>query len=118
MTFDLGVSGEAKVIMKGYIQDELDGSGTTGLAASPAIDHLFIVSEIARIEEEERAKFHSMVAKLLYLAQRTKPECLTAVSFLATRMTKCTADDIGKLTRHGVEGEEVNKRDEAKHYRP
>ena len=87
------------MIMKGYIQDELDGSGTTGLAASPAIDHLFIVSEIARIEEEERAKFHSMVAKLLYLAQRTKPECLTAVSFLATRMTKCTADDVGKLTR-------------------
>ena len=40
-----------------------------------------------------------MVAKLLYLAKRTKPECLTAVSFLATRVTRCTADDIGKLAR-------------------
>ena len=40
-----------------------------------------------------------MVAKLLYLEKRTKPECLTAVSFLATRVTRCTADDIGKLAR-------------------
>ena len=44
-------------------------------------------------------KFHNMVAKLLYLAKRTKPECLTAVSFLAMRVTRCTADDIGKLAR-------------------
>jgi hypothetical protein len=93
------VRGEAKVTMKGYIQDALDGSGTTGLAASPAIDQLFDVRDIARVTEEERARFHSIVAKLLYLAKRTKPECLTAVSFLATRVTRCTADDIGKLTR-------------------
>jgi hypothetical protein len=99
MTFDLSVRGEAKVTMKGYIQDALDGSGTTGLAASPAIDQLFDVRDIARVTEEERARFHSIVAKLLYLAKRTKPECLTAVSFLATRVTRCTADDIGKLTR-------------------
>jgi hypothetical protein len=41
----------------------------------------------------------SLVAKLLYLAKRTKPECLTAVSFLATRVTMCTADDVAKLAR-------------------
>ena len=99
MTFDLRVKGEAKVTMKGYIQDALDASGTTGLAASPAIDQLFNVRDTAHVSEEERVKFHSMVAKLLYLAKRTKPECLTAVSFLATRVTRCTADDIGKLTR-------------------
>ena len=99
MTFDLRVKGEARVTMKRHIQDTLEGSGTTGLAASPAIDQLFDVRDIARVEEEERAKFHRMVAKLLYLAKRTKPECLTAVSFLATRVTKCTADDVGKLAR-------------------
>ena len=81
MTFDLGVRGEAKVTMKGYKQDALDGSGSTWPAASPAIDQLFDVRDIAHVTEEERAKFHSMVAKLLYLAKGTKPECLTAVSF-------------------------------------
>ena len=96
MTFDLRVKGEATVTMTRYIQNTLEGSETTGLVASPAIDQLFDVRDIARVEEEERAKFHSMVAKLLYLAKRTKPECLTAVSFLATRVTKCTADDVGK----------------------
>ena len=80
MTFDLGVRGEAKVTMKGYIQDALGGSGTTGLAASPAIDQPFNVRDIPC----ERAKFHGLVAKLLYLAKRTEPECLIAVPFLAT----------------------------------
>ena len=99
MTFDVGVKGEARVTMKGYIQDALDASGTEGLAASPAIDELFDVRDTANVSEEDRVRFHSMVAKLLYLAKRTKPECLTAVSFLATRVTRCTADDIGKLAR-------------------
>lgn len=34
---------------------------------------------------------------ILYLAKRAKPECLTAVSFLATRVTKCDSDDVGML---------------------
>ena len=44
-------------------------------------------------------KFHSLVSKILYLAKRTKPECLTAISFLTTRVTKCTCDDEEKLQR-------------------
>ena len=39
------------------------------------------------------------MAKLLYLAKRIRPDCLTAVSFLTTRVTKCTQDDIDKLER-------------------
>ena len=33
---------------------------------------------------------HRHVAKILYLAKRARPDCLTAVAFLATRVTKCT----------------------------
>ena len=33
------------------------------------------------------------------MAERTKPECLTAVSYLATWVTRCTWDDIEKLKR-------------------
>jgi hypothetical protein len=75
MTFDLGVKGKAKVTMKGYILDALDTLGTTGLAASPAIDQLFYVRDTAHVSEEERVKFHSMVAKLLYLAKRRAASC-------------------------------------------
>ena len=36
---------------------------------------------------------------LLYLSKRARPDCLTAVSYLATRGTKCDTDDVGKLVR-------------------
>ena len=51
------------------------------------------------VSEEQRSWFHSVVAKLAYLAKRARPECLTAVAYLATRVTKCTGDDIEKLSR-------------------
>ena len=47
----------------------------------------------------KRKEFHSLVAKLLYLAKKSRPECLTAVAFLATRVTRCTDQDWEKLTR-------------------
>ena len=43
--------------------------------------------------------FHTLVAKLAYLAKRGKPERLTAVAFLSTRVTKCTNHDVEKLDR-------------------
>ena len=36
---------------------------------------------------------------MLYLAKRARPDCLTALAFLATRVTKCTTDDLVKLNR-------------------
>ena len=36
---------------------------------------------------------------ILYLAKRTKPECLTAVSYLATKVNQCTVGDVDKLQR-------------------
>ena len=44
-----------------------------------------------------RVMFHRHVAKMLYLAKRARPDCLTAVAFLATRVTNCTVDDLAKL---------------------
>ena len=40
-----------------------------------------------------------MVAKLLYLAKQARPDCLTAVAFLATRVTRCDRDNMEKLGR-------------------
>jgi hypothetical protein len=42
---------------------------------------------------------HSNVAKLLYLAQRARPDILLAVVFLTTRVSTPDIDDLGKLKR-------------------
>jgi hypothetical protein len=43
--------------------------------------------------------FHKYVAKMLYLAKRTRPEGLTVVAFLSTRVNVCNIDDLAKLRR-------------------
>lgn len=39
------------------------------------------------------SRFHTSVAKLLYLAKRVRPELLPGVSFLASRVTCANEDD-------------------------
>ena len=68
--------------------------------ASPAADNLFEVNASAEKATPEEAKhFHTHVAKMLYLSKRVRPECLTAVSFLSTRVQACDVDDLAKLER-------------------
>ena len=98
MVFDLSTAGEVRMTMGGYIKETLAVAGVTGKARSPATDGLFETREGAElVPEVQRAWSHSIVAKLCYLAKRAKPECLTAMAFLATRVTRCTKDDVVKL---------------------
>ena len=100
MVFDLSTVGTAKVSMCGYVEDMLKESGTVGGARTPATEGLFDVRECAGMAtEEQRVRFHRLVAKLLYLAKRARPDYPTAVAFLATRVTKCSTDDLVKLER-------------------
>ena len=100
MTIDTSKSGETRITMQGYVDDLLAGCGVEGAAATPATESLFEVRENGvKVTEAERHEFHRQVAKLLYLAKRVRPECLTTVSFLATRVTRCDSDDLGKLRR-------------------
>ena len=87
--------------MRGYTDEVVSTSGVRGTARSPATDGLFECRDDAeQVAEPTRVWFHKIVAMVLYLAKRTKPECLTAVSYLSTRVTKCTTDDVDKLQRH------------------
>ena len=43
--------------------------------------------------------FHSLIASVLYVAKRTKPECLVTVSALATKVHSCDSDDVDKAIR-------------------
>lgn len=100
MTVDMTESGQAKVTMKGYIEDVLVAAGLPGTARTPATEGLYVIRESApKVTEHVRVWFHRIVAKLLYVAKRIRPECLTAVSFLSTRVTKCDEDDVEKLRR-------------------
>jgi hypothetical protein len=43
--------------------------------------------------------FHFITAKLLYLAKRARPDLLTAVAYLTTRVSSPTAIDSGMVSR-------------------
>jgi Reverse transcriptase (RNA-dependent DNA polymerase) len=100
MVLDFTIAGQAGVTMSGYTDDVLKSSGVLGTARTPGTDGLFEVRETALpVSEEVRVWFHKHVAMILYLAKRARPELLTAVSYLATRVTKCDGDDVDKLIR-------------------
>ena len=52
-----------------------------------------------KLTEEEAGTFHTNVAKLLFLAKQVRPDILTAVSFLCTRVSQPDKDDERKLNR-------------------
>ena len=100
MVFDLSHPAEARVTMKGYVDVVLDLSKVAGGAKTPATDGLFEVREGGElVSEEEMRVFRSEVMRLMYLAKKTHPDLLMTVSYLATRVTKCTKDDLVKLVR-------------------
>jgi hypothetical protein len=104
MNFDFSILGVASVTMKGYIHDLFLSYGVEGGAKTPASDTLFHIRESGvpdnPIATTVQAKdFHRQVARVPYLAKRVMPECLTAVSLLSTRVTRCDSDDLNKLVR-------------------
>lgn len=86
--------------MIAYIEKCLEGRELGRKVGSPATDDLFEVPEDSKpLDAEGSAKFHSDVAKLLYLAKRTRGEILAAVSHLSGRVMAPTIDDEFKLKR-------------------
>ena len=88
--------GFAIVEMKNFIEKTLESSGEPNLREfmSPAGKDIFTVDPKASLlSEAERKQFHTSVAKLLYLSKRARPDILTAVGFLCTRVTRATIQD-------------------------
>ena len=99
MSFDFSVPGKVKVTMNNCVNDILGECGDLRVAATPASSFLFDVRDTVKASTEEQQWFHRNTAKVLYLAKRVRPECLTAVAFLSTRVTECDQDDLLKLKR-------------------
>lgn len=95
-------NGKVKIGMKKYIADTIEefGEDVSKNVSSAAAKWLMSVNEDARKLNEERAdKFHSMVAKLLWVMKRGRPDIETAVAFLCTRVKTPDVDDWCKLRR-------------------
>jgi hypothetical protein len=67
--------------------------------ASPGHQTIFVLNDDSpELDSKSQKKFHSTVAKLLYLSKRARPDILTIVSFLsATVVEKPTEEDYKKL---------------------
>lgn len=102
MTFDYTTTGRVSVSMNGYINDVLSFTSVTGSVTSPATSNLFTTaqtSEADLLQSDDKEDYHTVVAKLLYLAKRVRPDILTAVSLLASKVINPTAGDRQKLYR-------------------
>jgi len=87
------------VDMSFYIKKLLEGTTVKG-QASPGNHSSFIVDKESQLlDESERKYFHSTMAKLLYLAKRARPDILTLVIFLCTRVQYASKQDKEKLER-------------------
>jgi hypothetical protein len=90
MVLDFSTPGETRVTMKGFF---------SGGPRHPTEGLFELRADAPICTELRRREFHSLVTKMLYLAKKSRPECLTAAAFLVTRVTKCTEHDWEKLTR-------------------
>jgi hypothetical protein len=88
------------ITMLQYIRNMLEEMPEewTGEAATPTANHLFEVNpEAKQLDEENAQTFHRIVAKLLFLCKRARPDIQTGVAFLGTRVKSPDVDDWKKL---------------------
>ena len=88
MTFDYTIPGKVKITMPDFVQgvlDECPEDLMNGLSSTPAANHLFNVDpECKKLGNEKASRFHHLMAKLLYLSKRARPDLQTTVPFLTT----------------------------------
>ena len=77
-----------------------EGDKVTEGVTSPATRRLREVNpKCEALSKEKKEAFHSIVAKLLWIMKRARPDLETAISYLCTRVDKSDVDDWGKLRR-------------------
>jgi histone deacetylase 1/2 len=100
MVLDFSDPGKCKVTMKKYIDEIVEAAGINTIAETPASEKLFEISENSPLlDEQDRERFHKVVAQLLYAAIRARPDILLPIIFLTSRVTKATKEDDTKLRR-------------------
>ena len=92
--------GRCRVSMPKFTEEVVIKGGVSGVAATPALETLFIIRDDAEpLDTETTEHFHSMVASCQYLAKRVRPDILCPIVFLSTRVRAPDVDDLAKLDR-------------------
>jgi hypothetical protein len=102
LVFDFSSEGSVRITAPGFVANLISECRETGCYVSPATEHLFESRDPSVAElvcAEDKAYFHSEVAKLLYIGKRIFPEVLVAVAYLTTRINVVDKDDMAKLAR-------------------
>jgi hypothetical protein len=103
MQFDFSTDGRVEISMQSYVNDVVDThfpEASKYDAATPATSDLFEIAPDSRLlGDADKERFHSLVARLLYLAKRVRPDILTPIAFLATRVSAPTEQDSKKISR-------------------
>ena len=117
MKLDLRVDGQISIGMQGYTEraseswtnahreavatrPDIFGGPEFKSYKSPCSELLFDVStDSAELPKKQRENFHSLVATMLYMAKRSRPDLLCTTALLATRVVTPTVEDWFKL-RH------------------
>ena len=100
MHFDFTENGAVNISMDARIKDILMQYPVTNTKQCPAIASLLEeVKGSPPLSIAERKTFHSVTAKLLYIAKRTRPDILLPVSFLTTKVQAPTKHDQKLLNR-------------------
>jgi len=102
MDLEFPGDGTIKVNQKPHLKDALDSFPDLldKIVTSPAAEHIFTVNEeCEKLPEAQRELLHKIVAKLLFVSTRGRPDIYLPISFLTSRVTKADTDDWKKLTR-------------------
>jgi hypothetical protein len=91
--------GQVEIKMKGYIENLLNENNIESTCVTPAGEDLFNLKDEPLLSSVEQKSLHSLIAKLLYLSTRVRPDILLPVNFLSTRVNKYNASDKEKMMR-------------------
>jgi hypothetical protein len=86
--------------MNDYCKKVLAEYGIRGSATSPGTVDLFKDdTETKLLNDKDKERFHTFVAKLLFVARKVRLDLLTVVSYLTTRVQRPNVNDKVKLER-------------------
>ena len=103
MVLDFTKDETVEISMDSYVEEILELSetlGVTGTCRTPGSNDLFKTKEDEeKLDDKSKEEFHSILAKVCYLAKRVRPDCLVACAYLSTRVSSPTERDQRKLYR-------------------
>ena len=112
MSLDFSHKGQCRVSMYDYVDGILEAFddvvkkhndgylkvGKRRSKSSAAPNNLFVVNEdCEKLPDDVAASFHTIVAKVLYVTKRARPDTSLAIAFLTTRVRSPDTDDWEKL---------------------